>query len=818
MNFTRTGATLRYFSSVAAGLANNDIEYGFTDWGLGVQHDLLNRPLSAGQTPAYLRDEIIFDLARISGSRLYLGKVTSVLNRTTAAKRPDTLEYQFPYSYLWDTNLQPAFLSTIPNQIKLIGTTFTYSPTANDPDGDNLTYRCAQNCPTGLTVSSSTGSISWPLTAKGAFNDITIEVTDGKATATVAFNIEVAAFSALSISSASPGSSLTPTVSVTLVEESTVTLYSDSTCLTSISNSTLLPSGTHNITTNSLTPNAASTIYAKATDYWQNTSACTQIGTYANDSAAPTLSVLSITTPSPGTTLTPTVAFTLSDAGTVTLYDNDICSAAISSAVSKTSGSQTLVTNSLTPNTTTTIYIKVLDSLLNDSPCTSAGSYTHDTAPPSLSGLSVTTASPGPTLTPTVAFTLSEPATVTLYSNSWCSVAISGAVSKSAGSQTAVTNPLATDTTTTIYIRALDTTLNASECTSIASYTNSTSWAATSTSNAPAGRFYHTAVWTGSKMIVWGGSDGHGLNDGGQYDPVANSWTTTSTSNAPAGRYNHTGVWSGSKMIVWGGSGSAGLLNDGGQYDPVANSWSATSADGTPWPRSWHTAVWSGTKMIVWGGSGNPGLLKTGGQYDPVANSWSATSTSNAPNERYMHTAVWTGSKMIVWGGNNGYGLNDGGQYDPVGNSWSATSTWDAFGTNNAPAARYMHTAVWTGSKMIVWGGAGLGAGLGNTGGQYNPVANDWVETRTSNAPTTRSSHIAVWTGSKMIVWGGWNFYGLNDGGQFDPATNSWSPTRTSGAPAARYTHTAVWTGSKMIVWGGNGDPGFLNDGRVYTP
>ena len=31
-------------------------------------------------------------------------------------------------------------------------------------------------------------------------------------------------------------------------------------------------------------------------------------------------------------------------------------------------------------------------------------------------------------------------------------------------------------------------------------------WGATSTINAPPGRDYHTAVWTGSEMIVWGGS------------------------------------------------------------------------------------------------------------------------------------------------------------------------------------------------------------------------------------------------------------------------------------------------------------------------
>jgi hypothetical protein len=32
---------------------------------------------------------------------------------------------------------------------------------------------------------------------------------------------------------------------------------------------------------------------------------------------------------------------------------------------------------------------------------------------------------------------------------------------------------------------------------------------------------------------------------------------------------------------------------------------------------------------------------------------WAATSTVNAPTARDLHTAVWTGSEMIVWGGTN---------------------------------------------------------------------------------------------------------------------------------------------------------------------
>jgi hypothetical protein len=58
-------------------------------------------------------------------------------------------------------------------------------------------------------------------------------------------------------------------------------------------------------------------------------------------------------------------------------------------------------------------------------------------------------------------------------------------------------------------------------------------------------------------MIVWGGQAGldlgHYFNTGGRYDPGTDSWTATSTVNAPGGRYRHTAVWTGNEMIVWGG-------------------------------------------------------------------------------------------------------------------------------------------------------------------------------------------------------------------------------------------------------------------------
>src|SRR6266404_2782880 len=289
-------------------------------------------------------------------------------------------------------------------------------------------------------------------------------------------------------------------------------------------------------------------------------------------------------------------------------------------------------------------------------------------------------------------------------------------------------------------------------------------WTATSTTNAPDARQAHTAVWTGSEMIVWGGNHfvfPYYFNTGGRYDPSADSWTATTTNNAPPARNGHTAVWSGSEMIVWGGNDDSGRFNTGGRYNPSTDTWTATNPN-APQGRDLATAVWTGSEMIVWGGEDFVGtFFNTGGKYDPGTDSWLPTSTINAPAGRSYHTAVWTGSEMIVWGGTNITLLETGGRYNPSSDTWTETNTI------GAADARLYHTAVWISSEMIVWGGYASGADS-NTGGRYNPGTNSWIATSLTNAPAGRSYHTAVWTGNEMIVWGGRNnFINLNTGGRY---------------------------------------------------
>ena len=345
-------------------------------------------------------------------------------------------------------------------------------------------------------------------------------------------------------------------------------------------------------------------------------------------------------------------------------------------------------------------------------------------------------------------------------------------------------------------------------------------WTATSTVNAPDVRRDHTAVWTGSEMIVWGGFNNippDVLSTGGRYNPATDSWIATSNTNAPTGRTFHTAVWTGNEMIVWGGYNyPAGDLNTGGRYNPTSDSWTATSAVNAPEGRESHTAVWTGSEMIVWGGAGctfGNCLLNTGGRYDRSTDSWTATSTANAPSARFDHTAVWSSGEMIVWGGTNEtIYLNTGGRYNPSADSWTAT------GVPNNVLGRVAHTAVWTGSEMIVWGGVDETFNDTNTGGAYNPDRDSWIATTLANAPSPRDSQTAVWTGNEMIVWAGlFHSTNLNTGGRYNPITDSWTPTTTENVPLGRYSHTAVWTGSEMIVWGGLYYPSpYLNTGGRY--
>ncbi len=330
-------------------------------------------------------------------------------------------------------------------------------------------------------------------------------------------------------------------------------------------------------------------------------------------------------------------------------------------------------------------------------------------------------------------------------------------------------------------------------------------WTQGSTTGSPAARDDHTAVWSGSEMIVWGGylGAGNSAGTGARYNPASDTWTTLSSFGAPSARYAHRAVWTGNSMVLWGGSGNAGYLNTGGVYFPESQTWSSLPTAGAPAARSDHTCLWNGSRMIVWGGRNSSGYLADGGDYDPATQQWNALPTANAPIARHSASAAWTGSSVLVWGGQLSSGVTDTGGVLSV-DANGVPQQWSSMASVNAPSARRGHGAVWTGSRLIVWGGTDGSHFLGD-GGIYDPDTNFWTSLPTEGAPTGRADHVCLWSGSEMIVSGGTTAAGqvTHSGAAYDPLTQRWRTLNAAGNPSPRAGAAAVWSGSELILFGG---------------
>lgn len=334
-------------------------------------------------------------------------------------------------------------------------------------------------------------------------------------------------------------------------------------------------------------------------------------------------------------------------------------------------------------------------------------------------------------------------------------------------------------------------------------------WKQTPIAGAPEPRLRHTAVWTGKRMIVWGGSVAGNPSitaTGGVYDPESATWKPTSMAGAPPPRHSHAAVWTGKWMIVWGGFGASTYEITGGRYDPESDSWAAMSTVGAPKGRTDFTAVWTGKEMIVWGGLG-PSTIGTGGRYDPVADTWTPLPVQGGPSPRFGHSAIFTGESMIVWGGNDFFDWHqDGWPYHVASVDWLPPTP-----LASAPERREAHSAAWTGSAMLIWGGWNGGVYLSSGGVLSAPgkAGSAWTAMSDAGAPSARAEHAAIWTGADYIVWGGCGGDGCTvihgDGGRWTPGPGggSWAIVPATPFLAARRGPTAVWTGKEILLWGG---------------
>jgi hypothetical protein len=175
------------------------------------------------------------------------------------------------------------------------------------------------------------------------------------------------------------------------------------------------------------------------------------------------------------------------------------------------------------------------------------------------------------------------------------------------------------------------------------------------------------SVWTGTRLVISGGyheGDDDDRTDGAALDPVSGAWSPIAARPAPGlcgGDSICDGLWTGGAAL-FPGSGLA--------YDPAGDRWSAVA----PYPAgegalAGEPTVWNGRRLLAWGipaddGSDDP--PPTFGLYDPAADRWQ-TVAAGPLKGRGLHTVVWTGQEMLIWGGTEAdVGLADGAGFRPA--------------------------------------------------------------------------------------------------------------------------------------------------------
>jgi len=306
-------------------------------------------------------------------------------------------------------------------------------------------------------------------------------------------------------------------------------------------------------------------------------------------------------------------------------------------------------------------------------------------------------------------------------------------------------------------------------------------------------------VWTGSALLLWGGSDdpaGTMTSDGYSFDPSTKTWQTLPP--APVAVANARPVWTGSEAIFWGGNDAEhNGRREGVAYDPFEKTWRILPA--APLDHAWGgVTVWTGTELIVWGG-GDPGDARNraGAAYDPSTDVWRPI--ADAPIGLNLASGVWSGTEMIVFGsllnGNNVASTDHavGEAYDPATDSWRTL----------APSALspQASSSVWLDEGMFSWDYETHGA-------WYDAGTDTWGDVQKLPIEPSECYPDSVTVGHVLFAW----FCG--DVATYDTITGNWrrvlggmtsATVEANGQPYSLFRFASLAAAGDVVALAGEG-------------
>jgi hypothetical protein len=257
-----------------------------------------------------------------------------------------------------------------------------------------------------------------------------------------------------------------------------------------------------------------------------------------------------------------------------------------------------------------------------------------------------------------------------------------------------------------------------------------------------------------------------------------------------------------------------------------ARGWIPMSAEGAPKSihnESWLDSVagWTGTRVVV---ARRRDRVWHASAFDPCENRWSTI--ADAPQLAFAEPWPSDGHDRPFQPSHQSSTSNDG--FDRISVWDGSAKAWSAIKTAAPLGPRSHYAVALAGQRLMVWGGWSYPVGVLGDGAVLNLARKTWKKMSATGAPSPRlEPNAVVWTGSRLLVWGGRqatiapsSVRLLDDGAAYDPAADRWTPMSSVNAPSPRTDATVAWTGRKLVVVGGSAQVGGppLRDGAIYDP
>jgi hypothetical protein len=331
-----------------------------------------------------------------------------------------------------------------------------------------------------------------------------------------------------------------------------------------------------------------------------------------------------------------------------------------------------------------------------------------------------------------------------------------------------------------------------------------------------------------NKLFVFGGADVNhvALGDAAIYDPATNTWKlVTANANAPSPRWSATAVWTGTRILVFGGRAaiSGPALSTGASYDPVNDQWSsiAVGLAGHVIP----VGGASSSQAVFWGGYGatTTALVAGAERYTLATNSWQAASTvGTVPGTIQDPAWAFTGTNLYLFGGLIGgtTRTNQAWSYSLTTNSWTTLAS-------TGTTARSGAFGAWDTHSFFVWGGRDATAAR-NDGYYY--YGGYWTAMGGTGTPTARSaSHrqtgwAFVIEAGNLVFLGGFdtNSTALTDGSQYINTPTSggatWSAITDWQSGEQHLWAVAAYAGGEVLLWSGINGTQTTTTGDRWAP